>query len=508
MSRPNILLITGDHMRHDALACNADPKTPHGLGHAIRTPNLDRLAAGGVTFRNSFTPNPICVPARASITTGNYPHRCTGRKSNSGAIRPDQPRLAAHFAAAGYATFAVGKLHYVPYSPPGQPPLLHGFQTAELCEEGRMIHQFDPLGERRGVEAYHDFVSDSGWKGYARAHGIGNNDVRSAPSPLPEALHEEAWVADRTLANLRAHRRDRPAQPFLLWASFSKPHPPYDPPRPWDTLYDPRALPPPLGDWEDDSLLAGRDPELASRRTAYGWQHLSREAVQVCRAYYGAMVTFQDAMIGRILDYLDEAGLADDTLVVYTADHGDLLGDFGRFFKTCFYDGAVKIPLLVRAPGVVPPGGSGRDQLAGLQDILPTLCALTGCPLDAPVDGLDLSPALRDPAAPGRPYYVAQTGEAPGQKYMVRTPGWKYLYSEAGGVEELYEVGRPSYELANLAGEPAFFPVLEGLRGTLLAWCIENGDTAMVREGRLAASPAAEGGARPFSPGSMGWRKY
>jgi arylsulfatase A-like enzyme len=508
MARPNILLITGDHMRHDALACNADPRVPHGLGHAIRTPNLDRLAAGGVTFRNSFTPNPICVPARASITTGNYPHRCTGRKSNSGGIRPGQPCLAAHFAAHGYATSAIGKLHYVPYAPPGQPPLLHGFQYAELNEEGRVVHKFDPTGRQRGLEAYHDYVADSDWPAYARAHGIGNNDVRSAPSPLPEALHEESWVAERTLARLRAHRQQHPERPFLMWSSFSKPHPPYDPPRPWDRLYDPRRLPPPLGDWEDESVMAGRDPELVGRRTAYGWQHLSREAVQVCRAYYGAMVTFQDAMIGRILDYLDEAGLAQDTIVVYTADHGDLLGDFGRFFKSCLYDGAVKVPFLVRAPGVVPETGNhARDQLAGLQDILPTLCGLTGCPLEAGVDGLDLSPALRDPAAPGRPFYVAQTGESPVQKYMIRTPDWKYLYSETGGVEELYEVSRPSSELSNLAGDPAFANVVSDLRGRLMAWCREQGDDAMMPGGRLAVSPLPDE-SPPFSPGCMGWRKY
>ena len=506
MSRPNILLITSDHMRHDALACNADPHVPHGLGGAIRTPNLDRLAASGVTFRNSFTPNPICVPARASITTGSYPHHCTGRKTNTGAIRPGQPRLAAHFAACGYATTAIGKLHYVPYSPPGQPPLLHGFQKAELCEEGRMIHQFDPLGQRRGVEAYHDYVADSGWKGYMRAHGIGNNDVRSAPSPLPEALHEESWVAERTVAALREHRRQQPDQPFLLWSSFSKPHPPYDPPRPWDQLYDPRALPPPLGDWEDESLMAGRDPELAARRTAYGWQHLSREGVQVCRAYYGAMVTFQDAMIGRILDHLDEAGLADNTIVIYTADHGDLLGDFGRFFKSCFYDGSVKIPFIIRAPGAIPEGNASRGQLAGLQDILPTVCALAGCPLEVPVDGMDLSPVLREAAAPGRPCYVAQTGESPEQKYMLRTAEWKYLYSERGGVEELYDVSRPSYELSNLAADPAFSRVRLDLRERLIAWCRDQGDDAMIPGGELAVSPLPE--EKPFSAGRLGWRKY
>lgn len=132
----NILLVTGDHTRHDALACNLDARQSCSLAQVVKTPSFDRLASEGVTFRNSFTPNPICVPGRASITTGNYSHKCTGSKSNGGRIRDDQPKLAEHFAQAGYATYAIGKLHYVPYSPPGEPRLLHGFEVAELMGSG------------------------------------------------------------------------------------------------------------------------------------------------------------------------------------------------------------------------------------------------------------------------------------------------------------------------------------------------------------------------------------
>ena len=124
MTKPNIILITADHICHDALACNGN--------EFVQTPNLDRLAKSGITFSNSFTPNPICVPARAAITTGNYPHKCTGFKTNSGKIKDGQLLIARHFADAGFRTYAIGKLHYVPYSPPGKPRLLHGFQHAEI----------------------------------------------------------------------------------------------------------------------------------------------------------------------------------------------------------------------------------------------------------------------------------------------------------------------------------------------------------------------------------------
>ena len=491
----NLLVITADHMRHDAIGCN---------GNAfVQTPNIDRLASGGVTFANSFTPDPICVPARASITTGCYPHRATGLKANSGRIRDDVPKIAEHFAAAGFRTYAIGKLHYVPYAPPGEPRLLHGFGHAELCEEGRILNQYDPEGKIEGLEDYHDYLKSVGWGGYERAHGVGNNDVHPSPSPVPAEHHEEAWVANRSMAILKKHKTDHPGQPFFLWASFTKPHSPYDPPHDYARRYDPRDIPAPIG---EPASLEGRDRELERRAKRYGWDRLSPEGVRLARAYYYGLVTFHDEMVGRILQRLEDEGLADDTVVVYTADHGDLLGDFGRFFKTCFYDGAVKIPLIVRAPGAAPEG-EVRDHLVGLQDILPTACALTGAPAVEGVDGMDLSDILRNDITPGRDAYVAQTGGPPYQKYMIRTAQWKYIYCQEGPTEELYDVTRDPQELNNLAGNPAYHGQAERLRNDLVHWCIEHGDESMLDGGKLAETPPVEE-ETTFNAGSMGWRWY
>jgi arylsulfatase A-like enzyme len=507
----NVLLITADHMRNDALACNAAWAPSSGLGHAIQTPNLDRLAQEGVSFANAFTPNPICVPARASITTGNYPHTCTGAKSNKGRIREEQIKLAERFARSGYATYAIGKLHYAPYSPPDQPRLLHGFQYAELNEEGRILAKFDPGGELTGLEDYHDYLRAVGWGGYERAHALGNNDVHPAVSPLPAEHHEEAWVAGHSIGILERHLEEKPGRPFLIWSSFSKPHSPYDPPRPYDGMYDPRQVPAPLGDWDDEELLESRDLELIRRRWIYGWDRLSPQAVQVSRAHYAGLVSFQDSQVGRLLDWLDRAGLRDDTIVIYTSDHGDLLGDFGRFYKTCMFDGAVRIPMIWRAPGVIPTeSASVREQVAGLQDILPTLCSLTGVQLGTNVDGLDLTPILQNPGAPGRETFVSQTEElrGGGQKYMVRTTNWKYVYCELGGTEELYDVRDPDGELHNRAQDPDCVAIREEMRNYLVAWCQEHGDDAMLPGGRLAVK-SAEGLPPPeFSVNRLGWRRY
>jgi len=487
MRKPNVLLITADHMRGDALACNGNP--------FVQTPHLDRLAARGTTYRNAFTPNPICVPGRAAITTGNYPHVCTGNKNNSGRIRDDQVTIARHFDAAGYETYAVGKLHYVPYSPPGQPRLLHGFHHAELCEEGRIVALFDSHGETHGLEEYHDYLYQVGWGGYERAHGIGNNDVRAAACPLPAEHHEEAWVATRAIANLSEHRSRRPEQPFFLWASFTKPHSPYDPPEPYHRAYDPRELPPPIGSLD---LLRDRDPLLRTWPVTYGWDKLSPEAVRLARAYYFGMVTFQDAMIGRILAYLEEEGILDDTLILYTADHGDLLGDFGCFFKCNMLQGSVGIPFVLSGPGV-PKSNGPAEALVGLQDVLPTLAGLAGCPLTQQVHGINVVRESRD-------VILSQSLQSPRQRYMVRTDRWKYVYHELGGVEELYDVVEDRQELRNLARERV--AVTAELRGVLRDWCREHGDAEMLEGADLKRSPEAAAVETAFRVGNMGWRWY
>ena len=184
MSRKNVLILMADQFRHDALHCS-------GAGW-MHTPNFDRLADEGINYLNAFSPNPICVPARACLTTGNYPHKCTGVKNNGGRIRDDQPRIAEHFNAHGYRSYAMGKLHYTPYS---SPRLLHGFTTAELCESGRILAQEKASGRNLGGEDYHDYLYTVGYGGYERAHAIGNNDVHAGVSALPAEHFVDSWVA-------------------------------------------------------------------------------------------------------------------------------------------------------------------------------------------------------------------------------------------------------------------------------------------------------------------------
>jgi len=398
---PNILLITGDHARSDALSCAEEYRgAPGSLVSQSRTPCLDQLAADGFRFSHCHTPNPICVPARASITTGQYPHRCTGKKSNGGRINEDSPKLAAYLRERGYFTAAIGKLHYVPYAAPGD-----------------ILSKLDP---------------------------------RDAPVPA-------------------------------LW-----------------------------GDGND--LFENRDQELFARRWQFGWERLSVQAVQNLRSHYLALMTFQDLSIARLIDDLKEAGELENTWIIYTSDHGDLLGDFGRFFKSCLYDGAVRAPLVVRPPasarGQIGKLGQTLPQLVGLQDLFPSICDFAGLPTPPELDGESLLPLIQSPARPGRSQIVSQTGDAPLQKYMIRDRHWKYIYTEAGGVEELYDVSRNQPELDNLAGRPEQASRLRQFREALIDACRRMKDQAMLDGSDLKASARDSAGKPEFNDALLGWREY
>ncbi len=493
--RPNVLLIMADQLRADALGC---------YGNSIcRTPNLDALAAAGVLFENSYTPNPICVPARAALTTGNYPHVCTGIKNNGGRIRDDQIKLAGHFAECGYETYACGKLHYVPYARPGEPRLLHGFQHCDLTESGRLVWQHDRHGCARGLEDYIDYLADVGWGGYSRGHGVGNNDVRPCPSPLPPEHHVDHWVADRTLQRLNEHLDRRPDRPFLIFCSFPKPHSPYDPPGEYANLYDPRELPPPLG---SEALLSERNADLERTRITHALDTLSPGALQVIKAYYYGLVTHQDAQVGRVMEGLETAGVADNTIVLYTADHGDLLGDFGTFFKCSHLRGSLDVPLILKGPDI--PAGQRRRQLVGLQDVLPTLAAMTRCPLPKPVQGLELRDAIADAAAPGRQLYYAQCCDPPRQWAMVTDGRWKYCYAQEGPIEELYDLAEDPQELVNLAARGDAEELLGAWRERLTAEIRRFGDTGLLDGDSLVAAPLDRPAIADLPVRGMGWRWY
>jgi arylsulfatase len=451
--RPNILLIMTDQHRGDSLGCVGHP--------CLRTPNLDRLAGQGGCFRNAFSPMPVCVPARYSIITGCVP-LAWGSRGNGGIIPPHVPTLPAILREYGYRTALIGKAHYT--GPADECASLgiprfrykYGFDDVLVAEEGR---------QWRDGDDYEAYLKRVGWHGWQRAHGIGNNDVRTAPSPLPKEHYQTTWATDESIRWLHENAR---ARPFFLMTSYIKPHAPYDPPEPYDRMYNPLRVPAPIGGPED---LADLSPVYEHERKAYGWNTLPPQAHLRARAHYYGNITLIDDQVGRLLATLDELHLADNTIIAFVSDHGDLLGDHGLYFKGWFFRESWHIPLIIKAPGRLQ-GRGDLERLASLQDLMPTLLSLVSLPIPPGVHGADLTADMDC-----GPEIIFGSYEPPPRRlHAARTARWQYVFHEAGGFEELYDVQADYDERHNLARRDGVRAVLVDLRRQTAEWLARLGD--------------------------------
>ena len=470
--RQNVLLITADQYRGDFLGLSGHP--------VVRTPNLDALGTAGAWFPNAYSPVPICVPARYAIMTGQVPIRF-GVSGNAGRIPEDVQTLPAAFGAAGYATAAIGKMHFTPWREP------YGFQTFTVSEEGRQWQD-------NGGDAYQAYLRDVGWGGYERAHAIGNNDVHTSASPLPLEHYHTTWCARTTRRWIEEHaaREGADGAPFFAWCSFTKPHSPYDPPEPFDRLYDPRTFPPPIGSVAD---LEGLSPSYQQSRNSHLWDTLGPEQIQRARAFYAGNVTLIDHMVGELMETLRTLGIAERTVVCFTADHGDLLGDHGLFFKSNFFTGAWHVPFLLYAPGWLE--GRGRaERFVATQDVYSTLLSLAGAslPKGQAMDGQVLTEDLDG----GPEIIFGSVGRGDSRVHGARSRHWAYAVHPRGAYEELYDLDADPEQCHNLAstfrgGETAH-GALRDMRAALEAWLAGLGDTATLDEsGHLLLDPSQHG---------------
>lgn len=373
----NVLLLLADQFRYDALGCAWNP--------VVRTPSLDRLAEDGVRFTQAYTEVPVRIAARAGLMTGQYPHRL-GTMDNNGVLLDDQPTLPRLLRDRGAATIAVGKMHFFPCRN-------HlGFDRM-LLSEGLVGHPWD--------DDYASFMASKGYPVLREMHGPGHPAVdgssvystyyKPGTLPYPEEVSATAWVADRTNEFIGANQ-DRP---FFCFSSFIKPHPPLLPPKPYDELYDPDTVDMPPG-WD---TIDPFDPLLAAQSRFKGVIDPTESDVRRMRSHYYGLVGHVDHHIGSILDMLDRTGLREQTVVVFSADHGELLGDHGLWGKRTFHEGAAKVPLRVSCPGRFA-GGRTCDDVAGLTDILPTLVELAGGTIPPVVSGRSFVPLLEDTGTP------------------------------------------------------------------------------------------------------------
>ncbi len=411
---PNVLFVFADQLGADYLGCYGHP--------LVRTPNLDRLAASSWRFRSAYTASPLCTPFRGTLFTGRYPVQ-TGIVRNEQRMASSETPLATLFARAGYATAYVGKWH--------------------LAGTPRKI--WVPPADRGGFE---DFV---GWDcGHVR-----HVDQKYFDGDSPEILtlpgHETDALTD--VARERLERHAAGDRPFCMFVSYQAPHPFCDPPQEYLDPYRDRPLP--------------RRPNVNAEARFHGYGEESADIglTEWMERYLGE-ITHLDAAVGRLLDDAESRGLLDDTIVVFTSDHGDMAGSHGRFEKSVAYEEAVRIPLLVRLPG--RPEGRETGALFSSVDFLPTLLGLCGLPPAESAEGVDYAPLLRgDPDAPQRERLIMQCGD-----WACIREGECKLTTDTEGVEarEFYRLEADPFEQRNLVDAPGERATVDRLRSAYREW--------------------------------------
>ncbi|MGI5963829.1 MAG: sulfatase [Lawsonibacter sp.] len=352
----HIVILFTDQQRRDTIAALGNEK--------IQTPHLDALVRESVVFDHCFTPSPVCVPARLSLFSGQYPAR-TGCNNNNAETVYTGSGFYAQLTKAGYDSYCVGKMHHLvdPYGP-------MGFRCRISQEE-----LADPRDDyTKFILKHHPNVFDY--------HGM-RSEMYYVPqiSQLSAQDHPTQWIGDQSVACIQKHESDRP---LFLMASFVHPHPPYCPPAPWNKLY--REDPPePFIPSEEE--LAELWPLIGDRCSCRRLM-MSRQDVLRMKNFYYACVSFVDYQVGRIVQALKEKGIYDDTLILFASDHGDMMGDYQAVGKRSMVDASSRIPFFIRYPGQI---GQHRKDPCSLVDVAPTLLRYAQIPFDAgEYDGVDL----------------------------------------------------------------------------------------------------------------------
>jgi arylsulfatase A-like enzyme len=415
--RPSILLILPDQMRGQSLGCMGDPD--------VRTPNLDKLASQGVLFRNTFANSPVCCPARAVILTGKYAHK-NGMVANDLRLRESETTIAELLSVQGYRTGFVGKWH---------------------LDGGRRLPGFVPPGPRR--QGFQFWAANECDHGHVRP-----TYFRDTDQPITEERFEPGVWTDLAIEFLT----QAGTEPFFLVVAMGPPHDPYGAPERFMKLYDPMKLTM-RANWEEGVIGAGRK-EIA--------------------AYYAA-ITAVDEQVGRLMRALDDLGLSQDTIVLFTSDHGDMLGSHGQRLKRKPWEESIRVPGILRYPAKVKPGRTTGALLSHV-DLAPTVLALCEAPVPREMQGSDLSPVVlgttdRGPDSAFFQIFVPFAGDRTSRPWRgVRTDHFMYARTEEGPWV-LYDLADDPHELKNLSHDPHHAALWGQMEARLTAWIKRTGDS-------------------------------
>ena len=464
--RPNILVLIADQLRPDVLGAYG--------GRPDVSPQLDRLARESAVFQRHLTACPLCVPARISMATGLMPHQ-HGAIVNAWDVGEEpygtcrnRPTFYEALAASGYRVEHFGTDHLR-----CDPPIAGRHErirfSATTAEHQQMLRQ-----RGRGGQQIDLSICKSPCIDYEAGRPVVRDYTNANTTPWPGPAEEffDAWLVDRVLERFDGkHSAD--AEPDALLVNFWLPHCPLAVPPPYYEMFDPDqlALPASVGRWypgQSPMQLVNLPGHVAASTTPAGWRK--------AWAVYLGMVRFLDDCIARLLGGLEAIGWLDGATVVFTADHGEMLGSHRMFQKMCMYEEAIRVPMMVRGPGIAP---GRRSQLTSHLDVGATICDLASVPSAAlNLGGRSMAPMLADPSAPGRDEVFIEFNGNSGRSYQQRaivTPGEKYIYNH-GYEPEYYDTSADPQETTNLCFDRPMPPRARKLADRLRRWMIDTDD--------------------------------
>lgn len=445
-NKKNVLMICTDHWSSALMGCAGRED--------IMTPTLDYLAENGVRFENFYSECPVCIPARRTMMTGLSPKSHGDRVYSDRLEMPDVPTLAGTFRDHGYQTMAVGKLHVYPQRS------RIGFEDVILAEEGRY--------ELGTVDDYQIWLGEHGYLGQEFMHGMGNNTYYTRPWHLDDRAHPTNWV---TMQMMNQIKRKDPNRPFFFYCSYQFPHPPLVPLTTYWDMYGEDEIGPPIGqNWLDDSCIFQAMCDAARIYT-------EKERKRARRAFF-AQCTHIDYQIRLLIGTLRESNLLDDTILVFTSDHGDMLFDHDMVAKRCFYEGAACVPLILSGKPMLKWRGTVEKKLAQLGDVMPTLLDLCGIPIPETVEGIPLMSDLE------HPYLYGEVSEGDKATRMIRWKQYKLIYYPCGNVVQLFDLEKDRNETVNHAGNVEYEAILRRMKG-FLTDSIHGRDLEWIADGEL-----------------------
>ncbi len=439
----NILLIFTDQQRFDTIAAHGNP--------VIKTPALDSMVRNGVSFKRAYSPCPVCIPARYAMHTGLMPHEtdCVYNDIMPEGNRSFMEILSDH----GYQTHGVGKMHFTFEGEDNS--ILWGFDSRDVSEE---------LGS---PDDYSHYLEENSYSHVHDPHGIrGDMYYTPQPSQLPAKLHNSSWVVDKSIDFL--DRRDRKS-PFMLMTSFIKPHPPFETPTPWNKLYRGPEMPLPKHPITAEKLTTYWND--FQNRYKYFDRGISEHAVRTMKAAYYSTISFIDYQIGRLLEYLKEQKLYDNTLILFSSDHGELLGDYDCVGKRCFLDSASRIPMLMVHPDL--PKGCSTEKPVSLMDVLPTMLQFAEITDEQDFCGESLKDIYENEI--DRKIIYGQYHHFDKALYMAVSKEFKYIYSVPDRKEWLFDLKTDPGETHNKAGNPFYTKHTKAMRDALISFYQSEG---------------------------------